>query len=74
MCCGNKRTEFLQTSQPERITLIDFQYIGATSLTVLGRETRNRYHFDRPGAVVAVDARDQLSMAYVPNLRLVIKK
>jgi hypothetical protein len=86
-CCGKGRAKLLQTiqanqmlepgkqtslqNQSERHSPIYFQYIGKTGLTVLGRETRNRYRFDGPGAVVAVDVRDQLAMTAVPNLRQV---
>jgi hypothetical protein len=48
-----------------------FQYLGATALTVVGGATGTRYRFDSPGAVVAVDFRDQSSMRTVPRLRQV---
>ena len=52
-------------------TLTYFQYIGKKSLMVIGRETRRLYRFRRPGAVVAVDQRDQRALEKVPTLRLV---
>lgn len=74
-CCGDKRAQLNQTRQEiEPGTLVDpvfFQYIGRTGLTVIGRETRIRYRFDNPGAVVAIDKRDQLALSFVPNLRQV---
>jgi hypothetical protein len=86
-CCGKKRAQLLQTtqtshvpepgeqtsmqSQPELDTLAYFQYIGRTGLTVVGRETRKRYRFDKPGAIVAVDIRDHLGLSTVPILRRV---
>lgn len=86
-CCGKGRAKLLQTmqsnralepgkrtsleNQPEGNRPIYFQYTGKTGLTVLGRKTRNRYRFDGPGAVVAIDVRDQLGMTAIPNLRQV---
>jgi hypothetical protein len=86
-CCGEKRAELVSTPkishavpqrgeavsdhQPEQDTLTYFQYVGKTRLTVIGRETRRLYRFDRPGAVAWVDKRDQRSMEKVPSLRLV---
>ncbi|HKQ76131.1 MAG TPA: hypothetical protein VJ810_20725 [Blastocatellia bacterium] len=86
-CCGKKREQLhlvAQTRQanetaqsvpaqprPTRYAVVYFEYLGATGLTVLGPVTGNRYRFDRHGARVAVDLRDRLSMAAVPNLRQV---
>ena len=56
---------------PAQDHLAFFQYIGKTRLTVIGRETRRLYRFDRPGAVTLVDKRDQRSLEKVPGLRLV---
>jgi hypothetical protein len=86
-CCGKKRAQARQTTQasrvlergeqtsvqhqPERAAPVYFQYTGKTKLTVIGRETRRRYRFDSPGAVVAVDLRDRRSLAAVPTLRYV---
>ena len=46
-----------------------FEYLGATSLTVVGSATGRVYSFDRPGARSEVDTRDQPSVARVPLLR-----
>jgi hypothetical protein len=49
-----------------------FQYVGRTAATVVGGATGTRYHFARPGAIVAVDARDRPSVSQVPVLRQVV--
>lgn len=75
-CCGNKRMQINSIHQVytpgEQTDPVYFQYVGRTGLTVIGRETRSRYRFDSPGAIVAIDARDKHAMTYVPNLRQVI--
>ena len=73
-CCGKKRSQFRRTTsqrEQEHDSPAYFQYIGKTGLTVIGPGTRKRYRFDGPGAVVAVDVRDQRALADVPRLRLV---
>jgi hypothetical protein len=74
-CCGDKRAQLNQARQEldprEQADPVFFQYTGRTGLTVIGRETRLRYRFDSPGAMVAVDIRDQLALSFVPNLRQV---
>lgn len=86
-CCGEKRaqlTKKTETSQaleqkertssrhqPTGDTPAYFQYVGKKGLTVIGRETHRLYRFDKPGAVVAIDKRDQRAMEAVPVLRLV---
>lgn len=52
--------------------IIGFEYVGRTSLMVMGPYTWQRYRFDQQGAVVAVDARDAEAMLAVPNLRPVL--
>ncbi len=47
-----------------------FEYTGSTGMTVQGGFTKRIYRFDRPGARMAVDARDTASMRAVPRLRL----
>lgn len=81
MCCGNNRTQLrpgtstrpaqtasLQSefAQPAGAT---FENIGGTGLTVVGRVTGRRYHFDRPGSRVIVDPRDQSSVAALTMLK-----
>jgi hypothetical protein len=72
-CCGDQRAQLNQIRQaPAKLAHpVFFQYTGKTGLTVIGRETRIRYRFDKPGAVVPVDKRDQLALSFVPNLRQV---
>lgn len=81
-CCGNNRVIAQTTNsadgsslppRPERYSVVYFQYIGNTGLTVIGRETRKFYRFDSPGAIVAVDSRDRRAMIAVPTLRQVEK-
>jgi hypothetical protein len=47
------------------------QYVGMTGLTVVGSTTGTRYRFDAPGAIVAVDLRDEVSLRAIPQLRRV---
>ena len=72
-CCGDKRAQLHPASQvpAEHNPPVYFQYTGKTGMTVIGRETRLRYRFDQPGAVLAVDARDKAAFVTVPNLRQV---
>lgn len=46
-----------------------FEYIGRTSMTVVGPITARRYHFPATGARLQVDARDRKGMLGVPNIR-----
>ena len=86
-CCGEKRTQAYSTghtqqvsestgrsaspSGGEAVSPVYFQYVGGRTLTVIGRCTGRRYHFDSPGAVVAVDVEDKQALAHVPTLRQV---
>ena len=72
-CCGDKRSQERQVSpsRPEDNPPVYFQYTGRTGMTVIGRESRQRYRFDKTGAVVGVDARDKAALLAVPNLRMV---
>lgn len=88
-CCGNKRRKLLLESasnreprNSSRISAetktkddppVNFQYVGKSKLRVIGPKTRNLYRFNQPGAVVAVDPRDQVALTYVPTLRIVGK-
>ena len=72
MCCGDKRAQLKPSPYPaEGAEAVYFQYTGRTGMTVIGRETRSKYRFDTSGTIVAVDARDQHAMSFVPNLRRV---
>lgn len=86
-CCGNKRRKLRQATSSNRVsvnssrnsieattndnTAINFQYIGKSKLRVIGPRTRNLYRFNQPGALVAVDPRDQFALIHVPTLRKV---
>ena len=79
-CCGSQRTtvrsDVAALPLPEktkavRQTHIPLQYVGLTGLTVVGTATRTRYRFDSPGAIVAIDIRDEVSLRSVPHLRRV---
>jgi hypothetical protein len=88
-CCGKKRAQIRRKNQARRVPEpakktdaqpqpepdrgVYFQYLGKTGVTVIGPWTRQRYCFDRPGAVVAVDPRDRRSLSIVPVLRQVRK-
>jgi hypothetical protein len=65
--------ETTSQSQPEPELHVYFQYLGKTGLTVIARSTRNRYRFDHPGAIVAVDRRDLGALLGVSVLRQVEK-
>ncbi len=58
-----------QPSRNQPLSLIYFEYVGKTGLTVIGPITGKRYRFPKPGAKTAVDGQDAPSLAMVPNLR-----
>ena len=88
-CCGKKRVQSRRktltrraTKPAERTVLLPqpepgspphFQYVGKTGLTVMGPRTHKRYRFDRPGAIVVVDPRDERALAAVSILKQVAK-
>jgi hypothetical protein len=45
------------------------EYVGRTALVLTGPYTGQRYCFPRPGARLAVDARDRYALLAVPVLR-----
>ncbi|MEP7118164.1 MAG: hypothetical protein ABI880_11320 [Acidobacteriota bacterium] len=47
---------------------VTFEYLGRSTMRVVGGVTRRNYWFAHPGARVAVDARDVPAMAGVPHL------
>jgi hypothetical protein len=51
------------------VSLVYFEYIGKTALTVTGPITGKKYRFPQPGSKTAVDAADALSVATIPVLR-----
>ena len=52
-----------------RRSLVYFEYVGKTGMTVSGPVTSKRYRFNGNGAVVAVDVRDAPSLRTVPRLK-----
>lgn len=75
-CCGEKRKQFYKDENGQMIPIgsqpqapVDFEYIGRSGLTVIGNKTRQRYCFERPGAIVTIDPADWLGMLLVPSLR-----
>jgi hypothetical protein len=83
-CCGKKREQLRaeslsgagrwqapappQTPTPRRADTI-FQYVGRTSLTIVGPISGVRYHFAGPGVRLRVDSRDRRSLASISELR-----
>jgi hypothetical protein len=88
-CCGKKRARARGKTQtrrapertertvpqprPEPDSPPHFQYIGKTGLTLMGPRTRKRYRFDHPGAIVAIDPKDERALQAVSVLRQVAK-
>lgn len=71
-CCGKVRSRVTATQAgAARPTAFVFEYVGRTSLTVIGPATRTSYRFVRPGARVMVDGSDRASLATIPVLRQV---
>ena len=77
-CCGQKRALEARSIEPGRAprALIAtssaptlFEYVGASTLRVVGPITGAHYWFARPGARLHVDARDAASFAAVPNVK-----
>lgn len=56
-CCGKGRQQVNLEESKE--TSVKFRYVGLTPLTVRGPATEKLYVFDKPGAIVNVDARDR---------------
>jgi hypothetical protein len=82
-CCGKKRTAYpapaTRRPGPESNGALastaappvnfEFEYLGGTTMTVLGPVSGRHYRFVGHGARLAVDPRDRLSLAAVPGLR-----
>lgn len=49
--------------------MLQYQYLGRTALTAVSPATGRQYRFDRPGAVLQVDARDRHWIERLPNIR-----
>jgi len=48
---------------------VNFEYEGATAMTVVSPLTARSYRFAHPGARVAVDPRDTPWLTFTPHLR-----
>jgi hypothetical protein len=71
-CCGKVRSRVTATqADSARPKGFLFEYVGRTSLTIIGPATRTGYCFARPGSRVMVDSRDRASLATIPVLRQV---
>ena len=86
-CCGKKRAKARREAEDGRKSktaedarlqaslardpVPSFQYLGKTSLTVIGPRTGRQYRFGRPGAVVTVDPQDRRALSDVSMLRQV---
>ena len=81
-CCGDARRSYAAQlggpfaksviepgESPPAESEVDFEYVGRTALTVRGPFSGRLYRFDRPGARLATDPRDQRALATVPALR-----
>jgi hypothetical protein len=87
-CCGKKRAQYqpktvIQKKTEPAETIghhwareegeVYLKYTGKTRLTAVGLQTGNRYRFNAPGAIVAVDGRDLPSLGYI-RLQIVKKE
>ena len=76
-CCGGNRGPVQGAVADPRMQAgfhesgVTFEYVGEFGLTVIGGITRCAYVFREPGARVAVDRRDVLSLLSIPVLRRV---
>jgi hypothetical protein len=53
---------------------LQYQYVGRTAMSVVSPATGRQYRFDRPGAVVQVDARDRQWIERVPNIKAMVRR
>ncbi len=78
-CCGKARAAVTGVASVSRRPIahgaanrnVHFEYLGETSMTVIGPVTGLRYHFAGQGAQVRVDMRDRSYLLGVPKLRQV---
>jgi hypothetical protein len=74
-CCGQSVRRAVPPTQPwgqptEKANVL-FEYRGAGTLTVFGRNTGRRYHFPSGGARVYVDGRDAAVLEVTQGLERV---
>lgn len=62
-CCGGRRAAAAAPVVP-----VTFEYVGRSTLRVVGAVTGRNYWFSQSGARVAVDGRDASSVDGVPHL------
>lgn len=75
-CCGQARAKAMmeakqRLAQPVQPHSVFFEYIGQTSLSVIGPATRTTYRFAAPGVRVPVDFRDATAFGAIRVLRRV---
>jgi hypothetical protein len=71
-CCGKARVAYASSpggGATPNTGPVYFEYVGQTSMTVMGPITGGRYFFATTGARLRVDPRDRNGMLRVPNLR-----
>ena len=86
MCCGKNREQFRSSPnplgssskpalrphvEPTHKDGVSFEYVGRTSLIVVGPATGRQYHFEHVGARVSIDPRDRPWVASMRALRQV---
>jgi len=71
LSAGETASSFTSATMADTAAPVQFEYTGATGLTVIGPLTGQRYRFPRTGARVTVDGRDRYGLATVPVLRRV---
>ena len=64
-CCGGKRAA---VAAPPPAPPVTFEYVGRSTLRVVGPVSRRDYWFGHTGARATVDGRDVPSLDGVPNL------
>jgi hypothetical protein len=66
-CCGGRRAAAAAVASASAPP-VTFEYVGRSTLRVVGAVTRRNYWFAQAGARVVVDQRDAASVAGVPQL------
>ncbi len=80
-CCGQSRQRLWELDSHRQTlgsspaqkgkppgSLVYFEYVGKTGLTVIGPITGKRYRFPKPGAKIAVDSNDAPLLTTIPRL------
>lgn len=80
-CCGQARQllgailtapRSAEPNDKARRTIVEFEYVGASALTVIGPASGRRYRFEGPGARLVIDPRDRPGLARVSRLRQIM--